>query len=827
MKRGSACRAEKSCAGKVRKQLCKKILAVSLSAATAASLLPLNTTAVSAAAKTYVSMRTTFKTLLVGQKNRMTLKNNTAGWKIKKISTNDESIASVSAKKEDSFQIRGKSVGRTTVKAVLKTTSRKKHNSKTVRCRVNVIAADDSATPEPEPPTQPTPVTESEVSTQEQLDQALLNTSLKKLTITSEQAAKFVIPTGSYPNVSLIVDAPAADIENSGVFQSIEIRAVKPDTWFEKAVGNVMRITAKAARVIVNQGAQVKELTFPQADADVKLEVNGKAEHIRIQSKMKLAVSGSPETDLSVSVEQTAADTQIVSETPLKLSLFAAASLIFEKGSEGSAVSLAAESTKAQISNLTSKVISAKRPNGTSVNIYAGQKNLQISSDHTQNTGSNVSGSGWDTNSNTDNNTGSGSGSGSGTGSGSQDENKNDIPIPKMEEILKGISATLEMYSDGTNRDDTKVYWDFVFQLKKNVTLFEDQPQIMLQYNTMNVDDETKWNDSSASPLRARSTIQTIKDYQLSGSRLPTTTFVVYFRYADKEKNTAGKPIKIIFQDWNEEIVRQHVAAFVTQREAEWKDKPFSLKIPVNTPQDQRITMAFDENNLKSATNLKELPQWTGAGPKVPQIQAADVIQAIDLTKAAATVIISGSSLESMKNDKKGEFHCKIEIPINLAIPAELPEGKCQWRTPNAQDTNWYDITDNKISYVLNKYLTWATACSDTPISLEMEFRYMSAGGATASSAGDGSDLYSSSQIVIQPFNSSFADSCLSLIEQNADLLGESGNVCCKLNLNKGFTADNLVIKPVGDPMTKDQLEKIDRLPADWEIQRPPAGFQP
>ena len=50
MKRGSACRAEKSCAGKVRKQLCKKILAVSLSAATAASLLPLNTTAVSAAA---------------------------------------------------------------------------------------------------------------------------------------------------------------------------------------------------------------------------------------------------------------------------------------------------------------------------------------------------------------------------------------------------------------------------------------------------------------------------------------------------------------------------------------------------------------------------------------------------------------------------------------------------------------------------------------------------------------------------------------------------------------------------------------------------------
>lgn len=108
MKQKSVCRAWKVCVGKGRRRLYQKVLAVSLSAAIAVSLLPANITQAAAAAKPYVSMRTTFKTLQIGQKNRMTLKNNTAGWKIQKIYTNDKSIAAVSEKTEKSFQIQGK-----------------------------------------------------------------------------------------------------------------------------------------------------------------------------------------------------------------------------------------------------------------------------------------------------------------------------------------------------------------------------------------------------------------------------------------------------------------------------------------------------------------------------------------------------------------------------------------------------------------------------------------------------------------------------------------------------------------------------------------------
>ena len=328
MKQGSLSRVWMRCTGKGREQLVKKVLAVSLSAAMMVSFLPVNRVNAASATKQYVNMRTTFKTLQVGQKNRMTLKNNTAGWKIQKISTNDESIASVSGRTQNSFQIQAVAVGRTTVKAVLKTTSRKKHTSKTVRCRVNVVAK-----PEEETQTQPeTTVTQAEVSTQEQLNEALSNSSLKEITIATQDAEKFVIAANTYENVSLVVDAPASDFENSGIFKSIEIRAVKPDTWIEKAVGNVIRITAKAARIVIDTSAQVKEITLPQADADVKLEVNGKAEKISLEAKMKLSVSGKPQANLTVTVDQKAADAQIVSETKLEVSLHAAALLTFEKG---------------------------------------------------------------------------------------------------------------------------------------------------------------------------------------------------------------------------------------------------------------------------------------------------------------------------------------------------------------------------------------------------------------------------------------------------------------------------------------------------------------
>ena len=219
---------------------------------------------------------------------------------------------------------------------------------------------------------------------------------------------------------------------------------------------------------------------------------SGKADQIRIQSKMNLDISGKPEDGLSVSVEQTAADAKIVSETPLELSLHAAAALTFEKGAEGSVVSLVTAGIKAAISNLTSKIISVKRPNGTTINVNTGQKDMQISSDAAQNTGSTSSGSYWGTGSGSTSGSGSGSGTDSGSDSDTEDTNKNGIPTPSMEDIQKGVESVCEAITIGKDGDNSRVYWKTYYVLKEGVTFFEDRPELEMQYS-IGVGDQRGW----------------------------------------------------------------------------------------------------------------------------------------------------------------------------------------------------------------------------------------------------------------------------------------------------------------------------------------------
>ena len=124
----------------MKKKFMKKAAAVSLSVAMACAALPAAGPINASAAAKYVTLRTKFKTLKIGHK--MTLINNTQGWKISKIATEDRTIAMVSAKTASSFQIKGKCEGRTVVKARLKTNAKKKVKSKLVKCTVNVVPAE-------------------------------------------------------------------------------------------------------------------------------------------------------------------------------------------------------------------------------------------------------------------------------------------------------------------------------------------------------------------------------------------------------------------------------------------------------------------------------------------------------------------------------------------------------------------------------------------------------------------------------------------------------------------------------------------------------------
>ena len=122
----------------MKQKFMKKALAVVLSTAMTFSLSSMQIQTASAAKK-FVSLNTTFKTLKVGQKYSLKLKNNTISWKVKKAVSTDKAVANVYAKSASNVKIKGKSTGRATIRVNVETAARKTNNKKTLRCRIKVV----------------------------------------------------------------------------------------------------------------------------------------------------------------------------------------------------------------------------------------------------------------------------------------------------------------------------------------------------------------------------------------------------------------------------------------------------------------------------------------------------------------------------------------------------------------------------------------------------------------------------------------------------------------------------------------------------------------
>ncbi|MCI9122727.1 MAG: hypothetical protein HFH35_01425 [Eubacterium sp.] len=353
----------------MKKNLMKKVFAVSLSIAMACSLAPASNPVTASAAAPYVSLRTTFKTLKVGGINTMTLKNNskTLNWKITKVATTDRTKVMVYNKTASNFRMKGKAVGRATVKARLKTTERKTKNSKLVSCRVKVVEAD-------KPPVVETSKT---VTTQAELTAALADKNLTSITISSTEATPFDIPAGDYKNVDLTINTPNADVTNAGVFKSVTIQAIKGDTFFEKAIGNAIRMLSKG-RIVINDGAKPASIAVAPtaANAEVKIEVNGTGTvgKLTISTSVQLTLSGTSTAAIPVEVEAGAANSVITSAIPVNMTVKASVSIKLEKGAEGSTVNVAEKGITAKIDNQTNGSVEVTKADGSKQTVNAGTK---------------------------------------------------------------------------------------------------------------------------------------------------------------------------------------------------------------------------------------------------------------------------------------------------------------------------------------------------------------------------------------------------------------------------------------------------------------------
>ncbi len=337
----------------MKRKFMKKALAVALSASMAFSMSSAVSMETASAAAKFVRLNTTYKTLKVGQKDyKLKLVNNTLKWKIKKASTTNKKIATVYGKKASYVLLKGKSEGRATIKLNLKTSARKKNNTKTLRCRVNVVPA-SSVKPGTDPG-QTTPVQTSAVAgTQAELDAALANPALTEITIRTNDSTSFVIPSGSHSSTDLIIDAPNASMTNSGVFRSVTIENISSNTWTEKASNNAFKVSASTARIVVDEGAKVTSVAVVKADADIKIETKGTLAGITISAKAKVTLSGTSASLIPVSIDALAAGAEFISSVPVAVQTAADATIELQANAEKSTVDISNNNAVVTVKNNT------------------------------------------------------------------------------------------------------------------------------------------------------------------------------------------------------------------------------------------------------------------------------------------------------------------------------------------------------------------------------------------------------------------------------------------------------------------------------------------
>jgi uncharacterized protein YjdB len=175
------------------------------------------------------------------------------------------------------------------------------------------------------------------VATQAEMEE-LLKLGASKITLRTGVETTFTIPEGNYKNTTLVVDAPKADVYNSGVFKSIELLQIAPNTFHEKARGNKLVIKSSTASIEVAPNASVAiEITSVGAKVTIKND-KGEITGVVMMSAADLKIEG--ESSKPIPVEIKAKGASITSSVPMAVTASAPAALTLLKGAESTSIAV-------------------------------------------------------------------------------------------------------------------------------------------------------------------------------------------------------------------------------------------------------------------------------------------------------------------------------------------------------------------------------------------------------------------------------------------------------------------------------------------------------
>ena len=337
----------------------KKPLAFLLALMMIITIIPASTTYAATKKPTLSAKKVTLE---VGKKKTLKVKNIDKNATLK-WSSNKKTVATVSKK----GVVKAVKAGAATITCKVTTKNKKKY---TLTCKVTVKKAAVNVS--------------KTVSTQKELETALKTKNLTKLTIQTEDEAAFTIPEGTYDKVALTVDAPKADVINFGKFKSINIKAIKPNTWKENASGNAIKITAVDARIVVEAGASLAKVSVTQDGGKIKIEatgtidaieisapvivdlaVDGKVGEVAVKAAAVVSVEGNTTEAVPIKVSENATGATLSSSTPVEVEAATDVSLTLEKGAEGSKVEATGETTQVAVKNDTTEAVKVTTPAGT------------------------------------------------------------------------------------------------------------------------------------------------------------------------------------------------------------------------------------------------------------------------------------------------------------------------------------------------------------------------------------------------------------------------------------------------------------------------------
>lgn len=178
---------------------------------------------------------------------------------------------------------------------------------------------------------------EGTVTNQKELDD-LVGSGAELITIKTDEELEFSIRAGKYLNQTLVVDAPNADVKNYGVFKSIEIKQIKGDTWYERAVGNLLKILDKDIGIEIASFASAS-IEVNEDKVVLRIKNNGIIEEIVINKEADIELTGNSDEGTAVVVN--APNIKIKTSVPLNLISNAKFDLEVLPGGEGTTIKAA------------------------------------------------------------------------------------------------------------------------------------------------------------------------------------------------------------------------------------------------------------------------------------------------------------------------------------------------------------------------------------------------------------------------------------------------------------------------------------------------------